>query len=521
MTNLNNGEQGLGGTGTLGAEMGSRPHSRTVVGSVLAVALIGGLAVAARQSSAPPNATVPTSASSQPVSARLDVAQSDLFRQIAEAQTPVVVNIRTESRQQTRDLTQFFGRDGLLERFFGMPEIPQVPGGGVSEGAGSGFVISEDGVILTNNHVVAGATRISVGLYAHEDEEYDARVIGRDPLTDSALIQFTQKPDGTLPVARLGNSGAVKPGDWVMAIGNPFNLAHTVTVGVISATDRPFPLSEGRREDVLQTDAAINPGNSGGPLLNLRGEVIGINTAILSGGPGAGNVGVGFAVPIDTVRELLPELRGGTITRGRIGVQVTPVTKALVAPLGLDAARGALVRMVERGGPAAAAGITAGDVIVSFSGKPIARSDELSRAVSRTKPGTSVPVDVVRGGRRQTLTVTVAALESDPDQQRAVSGGSSERRFGVALGDLSADIRGQLNLPGSRAGALVTNVEQGGAAARAGMRPGDVILQVNRKPVTSAGDAAAALRAVPEKDVALVLVWRERNELLITIPGQN
>jgi serine protease Do len=501
--------------------MRTRPRTRTVIGSLLAVALVAGLGAAARQDAAPPNAAAPatTTTAAQP-SARADVAQSDVFRQIAEAQTQVVVNIRTESRRQTRDLTESFGRDGLLERFFGMPDTPQAPDGGVSEGAGSGFVISEDGVILTNNHVVAGATTISVGFYARDDEEYRARVIGRDPLTDSALIQLTEEPGGTLPVARLGSSGAVKPGDWVMAIGNPFNLAHTVTVGVISATGRPFPLSEGRWEDVLQTDAAINPGNSGGPLLNLRGEVIGINTAILSGGAGAGNVGVGFAVPIDTVRELLPELRSGTITRGRIGVHVTPVTKRLVGPLGLDGPRGALVRMVERGGPAAAAGVTAGDVIVSFNGKPIEKSEELSRAVSRTRPGTSVPVDVVRAGSRQTLTVTVAALEADADPQRSASGASSERRFGVALGDLTSDIRTQLDLPQGRAGALVANVAQGGAAARAGMRPGDVILQVNRKPVGNAAEAAAALRGVAEKDVALVLVWRERQEILFTIAGQ-
>ena len=392
--------------------MGTRPRTWAIIGIVLAVALLAGLAVAARQDSARANQK-----STAPASSPSDVAQSGVFRQIAEAQTPVVVNIRTETRQQTRDLTEFFGRDRLFDWFFGFPEIPQAPGGGVSEGAGSGFVIGEDGVILTNNHVVAGASRITVGFYAREDEEYTARVIGRDPLTDSALIQLTEKPDGKLPVATLGNSGAVKPGDWVMAIGNPFNLAHTVTVGVISATGRPFPVSEGRWEDVLQTDAAINPGNSGGPLLNLRGEVIGINTAILSRGPVAGNVGVGFAVPIDTVRELLPELRKGTITRGRIGVQVTSVTKALAKPLGLDAPRGALVRMVERGGPAAAAGLAAGDVIVSFNGKPIEESDDLSAAVSRTKPGTSVPVEAVRGGKRQTFTVAVGALESDPERQ--------------------------------------------------------------------------------------------------------
>jgi serine protease Do len=506
--------------------MRSRPRISTLLVVALVIALLAGLAVAARQTAADEdrhNAADASSAGPQAgaaTPARSDVVQMDVFRRIAEAQTPVVVNIRTESRRQTRDLTEFFGRGGLLERFFGGP-LPQPPEGGISEGAGSGFVIGDDGVILTNNHVVAGATKISVGLFAHEDEEYNARVIGRDPLTDSALIQLTEKPSGTLPVAALGNSGAVKPGDWVMAIGNPFNLAHTVTVGVISATNRPFPVAEGRWQDVLQTDAAINPGNSGGPLLNLRGEVIGINTAILSGGASAGNVGVGFAVPIDTVRDLLPELRTGTITRGRIGVQVTPVTKALVKPLGLDAPRGALVRMVERGGPAAAAGLAPGDVIVGFNGTPIEKSDELSALVSRTKPGTSVQVEVVRGGRRQTVTVTVAELTADEDTQSAQGGESSERRFGLGLGDLTPDIRSQLDVPSGRSGALVANVVPGGAAARAGIRRGDVILEVNRKPVRSAADAVAALRAVPEQDVALVLVLRDGQELFLTITGQQ
>jgi serine protease Do len=272
---------------------------------------------------------------------------------------------------------------------------------------------------------------------------------------------------------------------------------------------------------VLQTDAAINPGNSGGPLLNLRGEVIGINTAILSNGASAGNVGVGFAVPIDTVRELLPELRTGTITRGRIGVQITPVTKELAGPLGLSAARGALVRMADRDGPAAAAGIAAGDVIVSFNGKPIEKSQDLSAAVLRTKPGTKVPVEVIRGGKRQTLTVTVAALESEADEQTPQARDASERRFGIALSDLTPELRKQLSIPAGRVGAVVTEVMQGGAAARAGMRPGDVILAVARKPVTTAEEAVAALRAVAEKDVALVLVLRDGQEVFITIPGQS
>jgi serine protease Do len=497
--------------------MTARPQTYTLIGIGVGIALVTGLAMATHQQGSTA-ASPPAAGSAAP--ARGDVVQSGVFRDIAEAQTPVVVNIRTESRRQTQNLTQYFGRDGWLGRFFGTPEMPR-GGSEITEGAGSGFVIGADGVILTNNHVVAGASKITVGLYADEEDEFTAKVIGRDPLSDSALIQLTEKPAKPLAVAKLGSSGAVRPGDWVMAIGNPFNLAHTVTVGVISATGRPFPVSEGRWQDVLQTDAAINPGNSGGPLLNLRGEVIGINTAILSGG-GSGNVGVGFAVPIDTVRELLPQLRTGTITRGKIGVQISPVTRALARPLGLDSPRGALVRMVDRDGPAAAAGIEPGDVIVSFNGKPVQKSDELSAAVSRTKPGTRAPVEVVRGGRTQSLTVTVAALDAEEGSSGQQSGGDTgARRYGIALSDLTPELRSQLQIPAGRTGAVVTDVAAGGTAARAGLRQGDVILQVSRKPVANAAEAVAALRAVGAQDVALLLVWREGQDVFVTVPPEG
>jgi len=457
---------------------------------IVSAAVVGGLAVAGRESSPQPE-TARAQASQDTRSAAADPVGTTAFRLIAERATPMVVNIRTESRRQTRGLTQFYGSDDdLLQRFFGRPGAPSQPREQVTEGAGTGFIIGEEGLILTNNHVVADATKITVGFFANAEDEYDARVVGRDPLTDSALIQLTSKPDGKLPVSSLGNSDDMRRGDWVMAIGNPFNLAHTVTVGVVSATARPFPLSEGRVEDVLQTDAAINPGNSGGPLLNGRGEVIGINTAILSGGMG-GNVGVGFAVPINTVKELLPDLRRGTITRGRIGVQVTPVTKELAKPLGLTEAGGALVRSVDREGPAAAAGIEPGDVIVGFNGKPVGKSDELGRLVSRTKPGTSVAVDVVRNGQRRNVQVTVSELAAPGTGDRRAAG-SADSRFGIALGDLTPEIASQLRVPAGRRGAVVANVEQASPAARAGIRPGDIILEVNRKPVQDAAAAAAA-----------------------------
>jgi serine protease Do len=297
-----------------------------------------------------------------------------------------------------------------------------------------------------------------------------------------------------------------------MAIGNPFNLAHTVTVGVISAVDRPFPVSEGRWQHVLQTDAAINPGNSGGPLLNLRGEVIGINTAIAGGGGRAGNVGVGFAIPIDVVNELLPELRTGTVTRGRIGVQIMPVTRDLVQPLGLEDAAGAVVRVVEEGGPAADAGLEPGDVIVGYDGRDVEESDDLVRMVTRTEPGNTVSIDVVRDGQRMTRSVTVAPLEMAGD----AASQEPDAAAGMTLRNVPADLAERLKVP-DRGGVLVADVTPGGAAARAGLRRGDVILEVNRASVAEASAAAAALRQTAAGDTVFLLLWRQGRELFVTM----
>src|SRR5579864_5881333 len=307
---------------------------------ILVSGLAVGMVVASRldltpQSSAQTITVPPTN--STPVTGALD---AQTFRNVAKAQSPMVVNIRTESRQRTQDLSDFFGGrgtapDDLLRRFFDQPGGQDDQGGSgrrrqpreqTTVAAGSGFIISKDGLILTNNHVVDGATKIQVGLFGEDvDRLYDAKVIGKDELTDSALIQLTEKPNHTLPEAKFGDSSQMAAGDWVIAIGNPFNFSHTVTVGVISATERAFRLSTGRDNEMLQTDAAINPGNSGGPLLNIRGEVVGMNTLIVSNGQSEGNIGIGFAVPINTIHDLLPQLSTGKVVRGRIGVQVGTV----------------------------------------------------------------------------------------------------------------------------------------------------------------------------------------------------
>jgi len=453
------------------------------------------------------------------------------FRNIAKTQSPMVVSIRTESRQRTQDLSEFFGSDDLLERFFGAPgqQGGQSPRGQmqrrqqprVTQAAGSGFIINKDGFIITNNHVVEGASKIAVQFY-EEDDEYEAKIVGRDPLTDSALIQLIEKPNRPLPEAKFGDSSQMEPGDWVMAIGNPFGLAHTVSVGVISATSRPFPVAEQRSANVLQTDAAINPGNSGGPLLNLRGEVIGVNTAIYSNGGamgGAGNIGIGFAIPINTIRDVLPGLRSGKITRGRIGVSVRPVSPDEVDALSLKDRRGAIVAQVPPG-PAATAGVEPGDVIVEFNGKPVNKSDDLPQIVAATAPGTTVPVKVIRDGKERTFNVRVEELSLDAEAARQADatdpGGDTGAGFGITLNNVTPEMARQFELPASARGAVVTEVEPDSPAARV-LQPGDVILQVNRKPVANANEASTALRAVPSGRAVGMLIMRRGQEQFVTV----
>ena len=461
------------------------------------------------------------------------------FRNIAKAQSPMVVSIRTESRQRTQDLSEFFGgnQDDLLERFFG-PGMGQAPPRGqqaprrqqprerLTEAAGSGFIISKDGYILTNNHVVEGASKIEVRFFDDDDNYYEAKVIGRDPLTDSALLQLVEKPSKPLTEAKFGDSSQMEPGDWVMAIGNPFGLAHTVSVGVMSATARPFPVAEQRFANVLQTDAAINPGNSGGPLLNVRGEVIGVNTAIYSNGSamgGAGNIGIGFAIPINTVRDVLPGLRAGKITRGRIGVQVRPVSADDAEALSLKDRRGAFVAAVVSGGPAAAAGLEPGDIIVEFNGKTVTRSDDLPQVVATTAPGSTVPLKVIRDGKERTLTVKVEELDLETETARQAdaggTGGDTGAGFGITLNNVTPETARQFEIPANTSGALVTDVDPNSPTARA-LQPGDVILQVNRQPVANANEASAALRAVSAGRAVGLLILRRGQEQFVTVRKQ-
>jgi serine protease Do len=432
-----------------------------------------------------------------------------LFRAIAARENPVVVAITTESHVKAPALTQWFGNDDFFRQFFGAPG-PQAPREQIQRGLGSGFLISANGEILTNNHVVAGADQIRVALFSDERKTYSAEVVGRDPLTDSALIRLKDAPDN-LPIAELGDSDALEPGDWVMAIGNPFQLGHTVTVGVISYRGRPFATTEGRFQNMLQTDASINPGNSGGPLINVHGDVIGINSAILSGEGSGGNIGIGFAVPINTVKGLLPQLRKGTVQRGQLGVQIlsAPMTHDEATKLGLPKAEGAIISRVGSDSPADRAGLRAGDVVVEYNGKPVQDADHLTAMVVNTTPDSKVPIVYYRDGHQQTATATVEKLDLEHSGDASAADQAQGPGFGLSLGDITPDVADQLRLPDDIRGAVVEDVEPFTPAATAGIRQGDVILEVNRHAVHSRREAARELRAIGSGQPAFLLLWRQ------------
>jgi serine protease Do len=471
---------------------------------------------------------------SAPISGPID---AQTFRNIAKTMSPTVVYIKTEMKAKP-DATDLFGggNDDLFRRFFGGPnggqQDDQTPGAGgnrrrpqVARASGTGFIISKDGFILTNNHVVEDATKIQVSLYGDDDRFYDAKLIGRDQLTDSALIELVEKPAAAMPEVKFGDSSQMAPGDWVMAIGNPFGYTYTVTVGVISATARSFRVTDGRSNEMIQTDAAINPGNSGGPLLNVRGEVIGMNTAIITNAQSEGNIGIGFAVPSNTVRELLPQLRQGKVVRGRIGVAVTPIPRDTYADFGLKSNAGAIVSTVTPGGAAAKAGVEPGDVIVEFNGHPVTKYDDLVKNVIDTKPGTTVPLKVVRNKQAKTLSVTVEELDLEAEQNLAQKGGDNGNSappeeqgagFGLTLQDLTPAMARRLQMPTGQAGAVVTDVDPDSGSAAA-IRAGDVILSVNGKTVSTAAEAGRELQKIASGGLAQMIVWRDQAKTFVPV----
>ena len=513
----------------------------TLVSAVALVALVVGMAIGSHFDLVPP---LTARGVERPASNDAPIAgnvTATTFRDIAEAQTAMVVTIWTEQTRPQVDVSdffrggeeffrrgeEFFGGEEFFRRFFGRPptfdrdrpgernEDREERESAPLASTGTGFVIDEAGLILTNNHVVENAIRIEVQFFG-DDERYEARLLGGDRLTDSALLELVERPGRQLPAAKFGDSDRMAPGDWVMAIGAPFGLNHTVTVGVVSALGRPLRPVPGRTNEMLQTDAAINPGNSGGPLLNVRGEVIGINTSIIS--DRGSNAGVGFAVPINTVLDLLDELRGGKVTRGVIGVQVGDVPRDEHQVLGLDTPRGAIVSAVVPAGPAEAADMQPGDVIVAYAGDPVEGSRDLQSRVVATRPGTVVAVDVIRNGRPVTLDVTVGHLDLAAEAGDAVtSTGQPSEGFGITLQDLTPQTKRRSGLPADTVGAVVADVAPGSAAAAGGLEAGDVVLRVNQVDVASAAEAGEALDAIEAGRTAFVLVQRSDERVFLQL----
>jgi serine protease Do len=431
------------------------------------------------------------------------------FAELAKRIGPEVVNISTTSNGETPQLGPrgFGGPDPHefwepFERFFGpMPRRPFR-----QRSLGSGFVISREGIILTNNHVIENADEITVKL--SDEKEYKATVLGRDPKTDIAVIKIDA--DVALSAATLGDSDTLAVGEWVMAIGSPFGLEQTVTAGIVSAKGRI--IGQGSYDNFIQTDAAINPGNSGGPLVNARGEVVGINTAIFS--RTGGNIGIGFAIPINLAKELLPELQTkGKVTRGWLGVYIQKVTPDIAESLGLSQSQGALVADVMTDAPASAAGIEVGDVITEFDGQTIRDSSELPMLVARTAVGKKVKVKVTRRGETKTVTVEVGQL---PDEEVAVSAGRSED-YGLTVQSLTPEIAENLGIDPDTKGVVVTGVEPGSAADDAGLRRGDVIVEVDREPVGSLAAYRKALQGAKDKKSVLFLVRRGDNTIFLAL----
>jgi len=389
-------------------------------------------------------------------------------------------------------------------RFFGDP-VPRGPHR--QKSLGSGFVVDREGYILTNNHVVENGDKIVVRL--SNEKEFEAKLVGRDAKTDIAVIKIDADID--LSTAPLGDSDQLEVGEWVLAIGNPFGLEHSVTAGIVSAKGRN--IGAGPYDNFIQTDASINPGNSGGPLINLRGEVVGINTAIFS--RGGGNIGIGFAIPINLVKELLPQLKSkGKVTRGWLGVVIQGVTPRIAESLGMDQARGALVANVSSGAPAERAGVQIGDVIIDFGGQRIKESNDLPIIVARTPVGKEVSVVVLRDGKEVKLSVTIGELKEEEEEVLASAKGKGD--LGLTVQRVTPQIADSLGLDRAE-GVVITMVEPGSSAEEAGLRRRDVILEIDRKSIRKLSDYQKAITKIKKGKGVLFLVRRGETTLFLAL----
>ncbi len=431
------------------------------------------------------------------------------FATLAERVTPAVVSVYTEDVVKPQDMRRFHQDMDPFEFFFGpgFPH-PDMRKQQRRTGAGSGFFISSDGLIVTNNHVVENAEKIKVRLA--DNTELPAKVVGRDPATDVALIKVEGKAPFT-PLS-LGDSDGVRVGEWVMAVGNPLAMEHTVTVGVVSAKGRALGLSEATRsfENFIQTDAAINLGNSGGPLVNLRGDVIGMNTAINAAGQN-----LGFAIPVNTIKAVVPQLKAkGKVVRGYLGVTVTNVDQKAQESFKLASRDGALVESVNKGGPADKSELRAGDVIIAIDGAPVKETRQLIDRVSAAAPGQKVGLEVVRDGKRLTVPVVLGERPNTEgeDDSSATKEDTPSSKLGVQIDELSTRARRQFEVPKDVEGVVITDVTELSPADDAGLRAGDVIMRVNTRDVTSTQDFGEAIAGLRSGTMVRLYVYRAQTD---------
>jgi len=453
---------------------------------------------------------IEVAAAAAPAVASPSAAALPDFSSLVEQYGPAVVNVTiVGKRRQVADIPGFAPGDPFGEFFrrFGQP-IPrgQIP---PPRGEGSGFIVSEDGYILTNAHVVAEAEEVTVK--TTDRREYSAKIIGLDENTDVAVLKIDAK---NLPTVKIGDPSKLKPGEWVIAIGSPFGFENSVTAGIVSATARAMPVGPDYRPQFIQTDVAVNPGNSGGPLFNMRGEVVGINSQIYS--RTGGYMGLSFAVPIDVANHVKEQIiQHGRVIRSRIGVSIQDVNAQLAESFGLDRPRGALISMVEDGAPGDKGGLKAGDVILSIDGVVIETSSEVPGLIASKKPGSNVQIEVWRDGKTRRVTVKPEQIRDDGERVASTDGGADEAaQLGLVVRPLTAEEKQQAETQGNL---LVENVD--GPAAAAGVRPGDIILGVNGSPVKSVDELKKAAKKRGGKVVAL-LVQRNKQQIFIPVRAE-
>ena len=480
--------------------------------AVLALAMIAGLV--AYHFVQPNNARAAATSNTAPledskIAALLSLDQA--METVAARVTPAIVNVAVTAKvDQKKAMMQQGAPEGssddmqeFFQRQFGgrgqtAPQQPQF-----AHGIGSGVIISPDGYIITNNHVVDGATDIKVTL--SDRRILPGKLVGVDPLTDLAVIKIEGSNFPNIP---LGDSSKRRPGQTVLAFGNPFGFRFTVTRGIVSALHRPNPSNDDARKpgQYIQTDAAINPGNSGGPLVNVNGEVIGINTFLIS--PSGSFSGMGFAIPTQIVQPTVDSLvRYGKVAHSYIGVGITDVTPENSRFFDLKDPNGAVVSEVQPDSPGARAGLKIGDVIVGLDGNKVTDAGQLQAEVSSKQPGSKVTLDVLRDGKSETVAVTLEELGSRDKEDTLSASAADKPRWGVGISDLTTDVRQQLRAPDTLKGALIQRVQPGSPAEEAGLQPGNVIESVDRKPTPTAADVQKALASVPKGQDAMVLVW--------------